>query len=337
MFQKKSKIRKIVLKTSQVYHFQNHTYFLSVPTKLVICVWEVTRRVMLLPYLKTLKLEGSEVNLRQVLRRCRVESLSIRWVSSVSGLYDDKICSYALKKLDCAGAELSDDEIPLILQKFHKLQYLDVRCTNFSGESMLLYNGSLSLKTLICSYSDTSNVGLISFLLWSEKLEHLEISENKALNIDLVKIIQIIPGLTFINARMTSITAKSLKFYKGPQPVLQHLNLSYCNRLTDEDLLDIFNVIGNSLKYLNINYSDVTGRNLCEINGPLPCLETFLCGCTKFEDTGVRALIEKTRSTLRNLGVFRTELTEGYREEIKQEFPSLILDRDYTVYELFEY
>ncbi len=261
---------------------------------------------MLLPNLKTLKLEGSEVNLRQVLRRCRVESLSINWVSSVSGLYDDKICLSALKKLDCAGAELSDDEIPLILQKCHKLQYLEVTCTAFSGESMLHYNGSLSLKTLICSNCDVSNEGLIRFLQWCKKLEHLDMSENEALNIDLVKIIKIIPGLTFINASMTSITAKLLKFYRGLQPVLQHLNLSCCNRLTNEDLLDIFNVFGNSLKYLNINYSDVTGRNLCEISKPLPCLEIFLCSCTKFEDTGVYTLIEKTRTTLQNLGVFQT-------------------------------
>ena len=195
-----------------------------------------------------------------------VESLSINWVSSVSGLYDDKICLSALKKLDCAGAELSDDEIPLIPQKCHKLQYLKVTCTDFSGESMQHYNGSLSLKTLICCNSDVTNDGLLRFLQWCKKLEHLDMSENEALNIDLVKIMRIIPVLTFINASMTSITAKSLKFYKGPQTVLQHLNLSLIKlRLTDEDLLDIFNVIGNSLKYFNINYSDVTGRNLCEI------------------------------------------------------------------------
>ena len=87
------------------------------------------------------------------------------------------------------------------------------------------FNRSLSLKTLICSNTGLSNDGLLSFLSKCNTLEHLEISENFKLNLDLVEILQIIPGLISINASMTSITTKSLKFYKGPQPVLQHLNL----------------------------------------------------------------------------------------------------------------
>ena len=289
---------------------------------------------MILPYLKTLNLEGSEVNLCQVLRRCRVESLNIGWFSSVSGLYADEISLSALKKLEMGGADVSDDELPLILQKCEKLDYLDVTCTAITGESMQHLKESLSLKTLICANNGLSNDGLLSFLSKCNKLENLDISENEELNLDLVEILQIIPGLISINASMTSITkTKSLKFYKGPRPVLTHLNLSYCEELTDSHLLDLFKFFGISLKYLNINGCNVTGRNL-ELSGPLPCLETLLCGRTKLEDTGVCTIIEKTRTTLRKLGVFQTEITEGCREAINREYPSLILDRNYTLDEL---
>ena len=70
----------------------------------------------------------------------------------------------------------------------------------------------------------------------------------------------------------TNITGENLSEYKGTLPFLDNLNMYDCY-ITDKVLLQILQLCGSTLRYLNIFETLVTEEFLSEYKGTLPCLE----------------------------------------------------------------
>ena len=51
--------------------------------------------------------------------------------------------------------------------------------------------------------------------------------------------------------------------------------MRYCKQLTNKGLLQILQFCGSTLRSLNISETNVTGENLSEYKGTLPCLENL--------------------------------------------------------------
>ena len=72
----------------------------------------------------------------------------------------------------------------------------------------------------------------------------------------------------------TNIIGENLSEYKGTLPCLENLYMSY-TQLTNKGLLQILQLCGSTLRSLHIGFTNITGENLSEYKGTLPCLENL--------------------------------------------------------------
>ena len=72
-----------------------------------------------------------------------------------------------------------------------------------------------------------------------------------------------------------------------------------CKQLTDKGLLQILQLCGSTLKSLNIGCTNITGENLSEYKGTLPCLTNLnLRSCKQLTDKGLLQILKYCGSTL---------------------------------------
>jgi len=132
---------------------------------------------------------------------------------------------------------------------------LDVFGTQISGETLAEYRNTLpclvSLNLGSCELSDNGFAQIL--LLCGSTLRTLAIC-------------------------FTNITGRKLSDYKGTLPCLENLNLSNCKQLSDNGLLQILQICGSTLIFLNVIGTNITAENFSEYKGTLPCLKTLSFG-----------------------------------------------------------
>ena len=127
-----------------------------------------------------------------------------------------------------------------------------------------------------------------------------------------------------LNIGFTNITGEYLSEYKGTLPCLENLNMYSCEQLTDRGLLQILQLCGSTLRSLDIAGSNITGENLSEYKGTLPCLENLkMRCCTHLTDKGLLQILQLCGSTLRSLDISDTNITGENLSEYKGTLPFL--------------
>ena len=164
-----------------------------------------------------------------------------------------------------------------------QLQTLDLSCIDGTAIhnvwfSQLLMQIGSTIKFLKVSNLSISGEILIEFNETLPCLENLNLSFCKQLsNKGLVRILQLC-GSTLISLYVsnTNITKQNFTEYKETLPCLKNLNLSCCKLLSNKGLVQILQCgESTTLRSLNIEWTNITGENLAEINGTLPCSENL--------------------------------------------------------------
>ena len=216
-----------------------------------------------------------------------------------------KIVSKQLQTLELTDIYLDttiDDAWFLIIleQCGSTLKSLNLPCSIITGDLLIDYTGTLPcLENLNISYCKllTGN-GLLNILqLCRSTLKSLDISG-------------------------TNITGEEDIFrYERTLPCLENLNISYCKLLTDNGLLNILQFCGSTLKSLDISNTDITGENIYEYEGTLPCLENLkLKWCFNLSGCGLYQILRLCGSTLISLHISETDSLNVCIETLMYEF-----------------
>ena len=123
----------------------------------------------------------------------------------------------------------------------------------------------------------------------SSSLETIHLPGNSNItDIVLLKIFQKFgSSLKSLHLCRTKVTGGILSKFTGSLPVITELKFGQCYQLTDTGLINLLQLSKQTLVYMDINGSRITGENLIEINGTLPCLENFyFFECRQLTDKG---------------------------------------------------
>jgi len=210
-------------------------------------------------------------------------------------------CLENLKMTDCE--QLTNKELLQILQLCGStLRSLDISNTNITGENLSEYKG-----TLPC-------------------LENLNMSSCKQLTDKGLLQILLLCGSTLRTLVIwgTNVTGEIFFEYMGTLPCLNTLDMSNCKQLTNKGLLQILQLCGSTLKSLVISGTNVTGENLSEYKGTLPCLNTLdMSNCKQLTNKGLLQILQFCGSKLRSLNIGFTKITGEYLSEYKITLPCL--------------
>ena len=151
----------------------------------------------------------------------------------------------------------------------------------------------------------------------SSSLETINLPGNSNItDIVLLKIFQKFGNsLKSLNLCRTNITGGILSKFTVSLPVITELKFGQCYQLTDTGLINLLQLSKQTLVYMDINGSRITGENLIEINGTLPCLENFyFFECRQL--TELNQLLQLCGNTLKHLDLTETAITgEGLMEK----------------------
>jgi len=255
-----------------------------------------------------------------------------------------KIMSKQLQTLDLSGIKDIDDAffLHIVEQCGKTLKFLNLSYSQISGDKLVDCNGALhcldTLELQKCSRLTVTGLYQI-FKSCGKTLRSLNLSESgifveffrsyveysgtlaclENLNLSCCQItdkglLQIfkVCGKTIrsMDLSNTDITGESLVEYSGTLACLENLNLTECNKITDEGLEQIFKICSKTLRSLGLHYTHITGESLVEYSGTLACLEELgLSECEKITDEGLLQIFKVCGTTLRSLYLDSTYVT----------------------------
>ena len=259
----------------------------------------------ILPCLDNLNMSScdnlTDKGLLQIVQLCRstLRSLDIsRTAITGENLSEYKGTLPLLEKLKMVSCEqLTDRGLLQILQLCGStLRTLGISVTNVTGENLSEYKGTLP-------YLENLNMRLCGHLTDAGLLQILQLSGSTLRSLDL---------------QWTNTTGESLSEKKRTLPCLENLNMSCCNQLTNKGLLQILQLCGSTLRSLDISITNITGENLSEYKGTLPCLENLnISCCNQLTNKGLLQILQLCGSTLRSLDISDTAITGENLSELK--------------------
>jgi len=240
-----------------------------------------------------------------------------------------QLCGSTLRSLDISGTEVTGENLSEYKGTIHCLENLSMRyceqLTNKGLLQMLQLCGS-TLRSLDIEGTHITGENLSEYKGTLLILENLNMSICKQLtNKGLLQILQLCGSTPrSLDISSTNITGENLSEYKGTLPCLENLDLWGCNQLTHKGLLQILQLCGSTLRSLDTSGTNVTGENLSEYKGTLPCLENLdMSDCNKLTNKGLLQILQLCGSTLRSLDISGTNITGENLSEYKRTLPCL--------------
>ena len=87
--------------------------------------------------------------------------------------------------------------------------------------------------------------------------------------------------------------------------------MEHCSLLSGRGLLQIFRVCGKTLRNLNLTKTNITGENLVDYSGTLPCLENLNLSCCPISDvTGLLQILKLCGKTLISLNLTKCPISD---------------------------
>ena len=99
-----------------------------------------------------------------------------------------------------------------------------------------------------------------------------------------------------------------------------------CKQLTDKGLLQIIQLCGSTLESLDVSRTAITGENLSEYKGTLPCLTNLNLGSyepSQLTDKGLLQILQLCGSKLQSLDISYTNITGENLTEYNETLPCL--------------
>ena len=228
-------------------------------------------------------------------------------------------CGSTLKTLSLVGFNLTDEMLIKYKGTLPCLENLNMHCcqqlTNKGLLQILQLCGS-TLRSLTISYTNIIGENLSEYKGTLPCLKNLDMSHCYQLtNKGLLLMLQLCGSkLRSLDIGGTNITDDILMKYKGTLFCLDNLKLIDCyTQLTDKGLLQILQFCGSTLRSLDISYTNITGENLSEYKGTLPCLNNLaIASCEQLTDKGLLQILQLCGSTLRSLDISGTNITRNY-------------------------
>ena len=234
--------------------------------------------------------------------------------------------TYSFTFLGFEAEDATDDGVEYLVKKHPEILMFQLGKEKTWKTSKLTstgLNGILSLPSLSSLiirrrilFIPGINVNIVS-----KQLQTLQLICNRTLNYILEQCGNTLKSLTLENS---NITGEILIKYKGTLPCLENLNMNDCGQLTNKGLLQILQLCGSTLRSLDIGFTHITGENLSEYKGTLPCLENLnMSDCNQLTDKGLLQLLQLCGSTLRSLVIGVTNITGEYLPKYKGTLPYL--------------
>ena len=193
-----------------------------------------------------------------------------------------------LENLNLSRCQITDIGLLQIFKVCGKtIRSMDLSNTNITGESLVEYSGTLAcLENLNLNWCQITDRGLLQiFKVCGKTIRSMDLSNR-------------------------DITGESLVEYSGTLACLENLNLTECNKITDEGLEQIFKICSKTLRSLGLHYTHITGEGLVEYSGTLACLEElYLSECEQITDEGLLQIFKVCGTTLRSLYLDSTYVT----------------------------
>ena len=190
--------------------------------------------------------------------------------------------------LDTSGTNLTDLGLRLLLERFVQgPTVLDLTGTKITGEGI----------------SDLE-----------QPLKHLEqliLNDCKRLTDKglLVMLKKLVRPLKTLKLNYTQITGESFASLDRAQ--IEGMSLYKCNTLTETGLFEILRSCGQHLKYLNLSNHTLTGSQIKGFASRLSLEFLNLFECKQMEDEALQAILSCSASTLKNLNLRRTSVTDA--------------------------
>ena len=240
-----------------------------------------------------------------------------------------QLCGSTLRSLDIEGTNITGENLSEYKGTLPCLEILNMSCckklTNKGLLQILQLIGS-TLRSLDIGFTRITVENLSEYKGTLPCLENLGMTLcNRVTNKGLLQILQLCGStLRSLDISSTAITGENLSEFKGTLPYLENLDMSSCKQLTNKGLLQILQLCESALRSLDIGYTQITGENLSEYKGTLPCLENLnMSYCRQLTNTGLLQILQLCGSTLRSLNISGTNITEENLSEYKRTLPCL--------------
>jgi len=202
---------------------------------------------------------------------------------------------------------ISGINVNIVSKQLQTLQLTgDYRSLNNDWFLQILEQCGSTLKTMTLVGFNLTDEILIKYKGTLPCLENLKLNECKQLtNKGLLQILQLCgSSLRSLDISNTNVTGENLSKYQGTLPSLENLGMNCCDQLTNKGLLQILQLCGNTLRSLDIGSTHITGENLSEYKGTLPCLEKLnMSYCYELTNKGLLQILQLCGSTLRSLDI----------------------------------
>ena len=258
-----------------------------------------------------------------------LELISCKQLTNKGLLQIIKLCGSTLRSLDIQGTNITGENLSEFKGTLPCLENLNLRVckqlTDYGLMQFLQLCGS-TLKSLNLSETNITGENLPEFKGTLPCLENLEMGSCEQLtNKGMLYILELCGSkLRYLNISGTEITGENMSGYKVKLPCLEKMNMRVCKQLTDYGLMKFLQLCGSTLKSLNLSETNITGENLTEFKGTLPCLENLnLRVCKLLTDYGLMQFLQLCGSTLKSLDLSETNITGENLPEFKGTLPCL--------------
>ena len=258
-----------------------------------------------------------------------LELISCKQLTNKGLLQIIKLCGSTLRSLDIQGTNITGENLSEFKGTLPCLENLNMRVckqlTDYGLMQFLQLCGS-TLKSLNLSETNITGENLPEFKGTLPCLENLEMGSCEQLtNKGMLYILELCGSkLRYLNISGTEITGENMSGYKVKLPCLEKMNMRVCKQLTDYGLMKFLQLCGSTLKSLNLSETNITGENLTEFKGTLPCLENLnLISCKQLTDNGLLLILQLCGSTLRSLDIQYANITGENLSEFKGNLPCL--------------
>ena len=76
-----------------------------------------------------------------------------------------------------------------------------------------------------------------------------------------------------MNLSFTRITGEGLSILQGKLNNLEKLDLDSCEDITDQGMMELLQICGTELKFINLSHTQISGEGLSSLEGKLINLE----------------------------------------------------------------
>ena len=227
-----------------------------------------------------------------------------------------ELCGGTLRSLDLGSTNITGENLSEYKETLPWLENLNMKLCERLTEKGLMHILHLCGSTLISLNLSATNM---TFENLSEKSGTLPCLLDLCLDRcpyltskGLLKIFHLCGStLRSLDISDTNLTGENLSDFKGTLPCLEKLNIISCENLTDKGLWQMIQLWGSKLRSLDLRYTKITGEDLFEYNGTLPCLENLnLFYCKYLSYKGLLLILKQCGSMLRTLDISETSMVE---------------------------